>query len=179
MIVGVGLVVVTVLGAMPPLDHRSRAKPDTSDERLSENAAAAYATWQEEAGFFAAFAVSQDGSAWGWSGEHNSMAAAETNAVARCDRRGRACRVIDRRSDPTGAQTGSAAVQQQLARFRRSTGPGAFAMSENGASYWVAGRGDQAQAAAEALAGCNERRRINQPDYLPDWPCQVIERRGE
>lgn len=182
-VVGAGLMVVAILQVWPdrsrefdddqPIELRpqTRAMGKQTERRFQE--------WQATARYFGAFAISQDGRAWGWTNQHSTLAAAEANAMAHCVANGTGCTIIERRAPPPsdGAVMGSEKTQAELFRFDRSTGPGAFAMSDNGASAWVAGRPSAAVAEAEALARCEVQTKKGQAEYLPHWPCRLFKSR--
>ena len=183
-VVAAGLMLCVMLGVMPPLGQATAPQDGVmSDEALREmtmRTRAAYDKWRREAKFHGAFAISENGRAWGWSDDHNTMDAARINALAHCDNNGSGCVIIDMRPDPQGGETafGSAAVRAQIAVFQRNPGAGAMAVSDNGASFWVSGRATLQEAEAAALEGCEAARKRGQAAYLPDWPCRVHMRTG-
>lgn len=190
MVVGGGLMVVALLQVMPvgtsravlPVDtpdRPSRTQPDTaqpSQTPMSADARQALSGWQRNSSYFAAFALSDDGRSWGWAESFNTLAAAEGNALAHCGFHGDGCRIIDRRV-PQGDRIdvpGSPALQATIADFLSQKGAGALAVSDNGASYWIAEQASVDEAEAKALALCEAKRKEGQADYLPDWPCRVL-----
>lgn len=149
-----------------PADAVVEADPELREE---------LARWQAEATYFAAFAVGEGGH-FGWTSEYNSLHAAVTDALAFCVVAGVPCRVTETREPREGgALKGSEGMLAAHAEFQGRPAPKAFAISENGAwsMNWAARNRDVAR--RKALKDCNARSALDQPEFLPDWPCRLVD----
>jgi hypothetical protein len=172
-VVAAGLMLVVMLGVMPPIGQPRAVQVGDMLVPMSAEVRKAYRNWDTAAAYSGAFAVSDSGRAWGWSDAHNTLPAARANAIAHCAHFGAGCRVVDWCAAPAGKSGLAARVQAEVDAFQSQAGAGAFAISDNGASHWVAGQDTPEAAARAALQGCETARKKDQPAYLPDWPCRI------
>ncbi len=134
---------------------------------LTGDALDAYREWSRAPSHFGAFAATDFGD-YGWVSSYNSLAAAETAALAYCDAPD--CRVFARSVPLNDAGTEELVVSRQteeaFAEFLTLPGAKAFAIHENGASgSWY--RDDTlSDAIAGALAECHRRSRSAER-YIP------------
>ena len=128
--------------------------------------------------YFGAFALAPGG-AWGWSTENNSEEAARQNALAHCGQYDTACEVIavlvPEGYDQAEGITLKLASAEIYRAYQLAAPAKAFAVSENGASSYSYEYETQAEAEAAALEDCETRRKKGQPDFLPDWPCILVD----
>lgn len=155
----------------PALPHQARLPP------MGDEARRVLTSQFGKQTYFGAFALSSNAAGYGWSEGRSTLAAAEAAALAHCHQHGPACRVIAHMlpADLDGEAPANSLSYPQAKGFLKleaRRGPRAFARSLNGA--WASATKRTAEEAVEAAFQSCSNEITNQPDFLPEMPCEVI-----
>ena len=155
----------------PAFPHQPRVPP------MGDEARRVLTSQFGKQSYFGAFALSSNAAGYGWSEGRSTLAAAEAAALAHCHRHGPTCRVIAHMlpADLDGDAPANSLNYGQAKGFLKleaRRGPRAFARSLNGA--WASATARTAEEAVEAAFQSCSKEITNQPDFLPEMPCEVI-----